>query len=94
MRRQCVPGPPFGPGDEANYYNNIIYNVKQVRAEMVVVCYQCFKMSRGKQLWLTGQKMAFLTMGNVAERQVAGDITGNNPLCRIYDISYYMSCRG
>ena len=45
---------------------------------------------------LTGQKMGFLTIGNVTERWVAvlADITGNNPSYRIHDISQCMSGRG
>ena len=35
----------------------------------------------------TGQKMGFLTIGNVAERWVLDDITDNNPTYRIHDIS-------
>ena len=35
----------------------------------------------------TGQKMGFLTIGNVAERWVVDDITDNNPTYRIHGIS-------
>ena len=39
------------------------------------------------QACFTGQKMGFLTIGNVAERWVLDDITDNNPTYRIHDIS-------
>ena len=37
--------------------------------------------------WTTGQKMGFLTIGNVVERWVLDDIADNNPTYRIHDIS-------
>ena len=48
----------------------------------------------GAPMLPTGQKMGFLTVGNVAERWMVDDITGNNPTYRIHDISQCVSGRG
>lgn len=71
-------------------YNNIIGTVDKKEGS-IIVSRQYTKILFEVD---TGQKMGFLTIGNVTERWVAADITGNNPSYRIHDISQCMSGRG